>query len=156
MQASASSHPAEAPPVGTDASGGHPCRLLLIDDEVGFVDVLAKRIARRSFEVHKAYSGTEALRIIRDLRFDAAILDLKMEDMDGIDVLRVIKRMAPHLPVIMLTGHGCQEAAREGMEAGAFDYLTKPCEFEELMKKIELAIQSFGGCRGRDARAVRG
>jgi len=156
MQASSSSHPAEDPPVGTDVSVKDPCRLLLIDDEKGFVDVLAKRIARRSFDVYKAYSGTDALRIIRDHRFDAAILDLKMEDMDGIDVLRVIKRMAPHLPVIMLTGHGCQEAAREGMEAGAFDYLTKPCEFEELMKKIELAIQSSGGCRGRDARAVRG
>ncbi len=156
MQASASSHAVEEPSVGTDGSRGDPCRLLLIDDEARFVDVLAKRIARRSFEVHKAYSGTDALRIIRDHRFDAAVLDLKMEDMDGIEVLRVIKRMAPHLPVIMLTGHGCQEAAREGMEAGAFDYLTKPCEFEELMKKIELAIQSSGGCRGRDARVVRG
>ena len=131
------------------------CRLLIIDDEVGFVDVLAKRIAKRSFEVHKAYSGTDALRIIRDHRFDVAVLDLKMEDMDGIEVLRIIKRMAPHLPVIMLTGHGCQEAAKEGMEAGAFDYLTKPCEFGELMKKIEEAIQSSGGCRGRHSGIVR-
>lgn len=155
MQVPDSSRSEEGPSVGTEVPIGHSCRLLLIDDEVRFVDVLAKRIAKRAFEVHKAYSGTDALRIIRDHRFDVVILDLKMEDMDGIDVLRVIKRMAPHLPVIMLTGHGCQEAAREGMEAGAFDYLTKPCEFEELMKKIELAIQSSGGCRGRDARAVR-
>jgi DNA-binding NtrC family response regulator len=78
-----------------------------------------------------------------------------MEDMDGIEVLRIIKRMAPHLPVIMLTGHGCQEAAKEGMEAGAFDYLTKPCEFGELMEKIEEAIQSSGGCRGRHSGIVR-
>lgn len=135
-------------------SSDSACRLLIIDDEVGFVDVLAKRISKRSFDVHKAYSGTDALRIIRDHRFDVALLDLKMEDMDGIEVLRIIKRMAPHLPVIMLTGHGCQEAAKEGMDAGAFDYLTKPCEFGELMEKIQQAIQSAGGCRGRHSRTV--
>lgn len=152
MNASDSTENAAAPP-GAEAVSA--CRLLIIDDEAGFADVLAKRIAKRSFEVHKAYSGTDALRIIRDMRFDVAVLDLKMEDMDGIEVLRIIRRMAPHLPVIMLTGHGGQEAAKEGMESGAFDYLTKPCEFAELMKKIEQAIQSSGGCRGKYSRIVR-
>ena len=68
-----------------------------------------------------------------------AILDLKMEDMDGIEVLKIFKKMDPDMPVIMLTGHGSEKAAREGMELGAFDYLTKPCDLEELVEKIEEA-----------------
>jgi DNA-binding response OmpR family regulator len=129
-------------------SGQSDIRLLLVDDEVGFVNVLAKRITRRHFDVQKAYSGSEAIQILRNNVFDVAILDLKMEDMDGIDVLKVFKKMAPRLQVIMLTGHGCEEAAREGLEAGAFDYLTKPCEFEELMKKIQAAVAQSGGVHG--------
>jgi len=67
------------------------------------------------------------------------VLDLKMEDMDGIEVLKVIKRMVPDLPVILLTGHGSQTAAKEGILSGAFDFLTKPCELVELMEKIKEA-----------------
>lgn len=130
------------------ADQSNDIRLLLVDDEIGFVNVLAKRIARRHFDVQKAYSGSEAIQILRKSVFDVAVLDLKMEDMDGIEVLKVFKKMAPSLQVIMLTGHGCEEAAREGMEAGAFDYLTKPCEFDELMKKILDAAAQSGGDHG--------
>jgi DNA-binding response OmpR family regulator len=125
-----------------------PIRLLLVDDETGFVNVLAKRIAKRGFSVTKAFSGLEAIQVLRKEIFDVAVLDLKMEDMDGIEVLKVFKKMAPRLQVIMLTGHGCEEAAREGLESGAFDYLTKPCEFEELMKKIQDAAARSGGSHG--------
>jgi DNA-binding NtrC family response regulator len=59
-----------------------------------------------------------------------------MEDMDGIEVLKVLKIMDPRLAVIMLTGHGSAEAAEQGLKLGAFDYLSKPCELEELVKKI--------------------
>lgn len=68
--------------------------------------------------------------------FDAAVLDLKMNDMDDLEVLKVFKKMMPELGVIMHTGHGSEQAASEGIEFGAFDYLTKPCEIEELAEKI--------------------
>ncbi|WP_462326964.1 response regulator [Desulfobaculum sp.] len=115
-------------------------RILLVDDEKGYVDVLTKRLKRRGMDVTGALSGTEALRLMRGNDFDVAVLDLKMEDMDGIEVLDVFKRMAPEMPVIMLTGHGSRQAARQGMARGAFDYLTKPCELEKLVKKIREAV----------------
>jgi len=114
-------------------------RLLLVDDEKGFLDVLSNRLARRGFDAVKAYSGTQALRVLRKNDFDLMVLDLKMEDMDGIEVLKIVKKMAPELPVIILTGHGSQTAAEDGMALGAFDYLTKPCELSELLEKISQA-----------------
>ena len=111
-------------------------RLLLVDDEQGFVNVLAKRIGKRHIAVRKACSGFEAIQILREERFDVAVLDLKMEDMDGIEVLKIFKKMDPTMPVIMLTGHGSETAAREGVKAGAFDYLTKPCDLDDLIEII--------------------
>lgn len=113
--------------------------VLLVDDEKGYVDVLSNRLARRAIHATRAYGGTQAIQILRKQDFDVVVLDLKMEDMDGIEVLKIMKKMVPTLPVIILTGHGSQTAAREGMDAGAFDYLTKPCEFKELMAKIREA-----------------
>ncbi|MBU4316473.1 MAG: response regulator [Proteobacteria bacterium] len=112
-------------------------RILFIDDEVGFVDVVAKRMEKRGMDVTKTNSGAQALQALRKNDFDVVILDLKMEDMDGIEVLKILKRMAPDLEVIMLTGHGSEKAAKEGIQFGAADYLTKPCDFEELMDKIK-------------------
>jgi DNA-binding NtrC family response regulator len=115
--------------------------LLFVDDEKGFVDVLSNRLMRRNIEVTKAYSGLDGIQALRKRDFDVAILDLKMEDMDGIEVLKIFKKMFPPMEVIMLTGHGSEQAARDGMEFGAFDYLTKPCELNGLMKKIQEAVQ---------------
>ena len=117
----------------------NPIRLLLVDDEKDFVNILSKRIKRRNIDVAKAFSGTEAIQALRGQEFDVAVLDLKMEDMDGIEVLKMFKIMDPHLAVIMLTGHGSAEAAEQGIKLGAFDYLTKPCEPEELLEKIMAA-----------------
>lgn len=110
--------------------------VLLVDDEKGYLNVLSNRLARRLIHATKAFSGTQAIQILRKNDFDVVVLDLKMEDMDGIEVLKVMKTMVPDLPVIILTGHGSQTAAKEGMTFGAFDYLTKPCELMELMDKI--------------------
>ena len=118
-----------------------PIKILLVDDERGFVDVISKRMSKRNIEVTQAYSGTEALQALRREDFDVTVLDLKMEDMDGIEILKILKKMAPDLPVIMLTGHGSEEEARDGIRFGAFDYLTKPCDFEELIVKIKEAYQ---------------
>ena len=117
-----------------------PIKLLLVDDERAFVDVLSNRLARRKIDVTKAYTGSEAIQSVRKNDFDVAVLDLKMEDMDGIEVLRIFKKMLPSMAVIMLTGHGSEQAAKDGISAGAFDYLTKPCQFEELLEKIGEAV----------------
>ena len=114
-------------------------RVLLVDDEEGYVNVLSNRLQKRGFDVARTYSGTEALQALRKNEFEVAVLDLKMEDMDGLEVLKVFKRMDPKMEVIMLTGHGSQTAAVQGIEMGAYDYLTKPCDFESLLKKIQKA-----------------
>jgi len=120
----------------TEAETSERIRLLLVDDEEAYVKILAKRLAKRNYEVAVAFSGTQGIQAARREDFDVAVLDLKMEDVDGIEVLKVFKKMAPKMEVIMLTGHGSEQAAREGVQFGAFDYLTKPCELEELIEKI--------------------
>ena len=117
-------------------------KLLLVDDEVGFLDILAKRLRKRGMDVTPASTGTEAIQVIRKNDFDVAVLDLKMEDIDGIEVLKIFRKAYPEMQVIMLTGHGSAKAAREGIELGAFDYLTKPCELEDLLKKIHKAREA--------------
>jgi len=116
-------------------------KVLLVDDEKGYINVLSNRLSKRSINATKAFSGTQAIQILRKNDFDVVVLDLKMEDMDGIEVLKIMKKMAPEVPVIFLTGHGSQEAAREGIAFGAFDYLTKPCELSQLIEKIKQANQ---------------
>jgi DNA-binding response OmpR family regulator len=119
-----------------------PIRLLLVDDEQGFVEVLTKRLRKRNYEVTSVLSGKEAVRVMRGQSFDLAVLDLKMEDLDGIEVLKIFKIMDPQMPVIILTGHGSEQAAREGLALGAVDYLMKPCDLEELMQKITESIST--------------
>lgn len=114
-------------------------RLLLVDDEVGYLEVLSKRITRRGLLVTTAPSGADAMQALKKADFDVAVVDLKMGDMDGIEVLSFLKKMDPSLSVIMLTGHGSEQAAREGLAQGAFDYLTKPCELEVLLERIQAA-----------------
>ncbi len=116
-------------------------KLLLVDDEEGYVNVLANRLSKRNIDVTKAYSGTQGIQAVRKADFHVAVLDLKMEDMNGIEVLKIFKKMYPEMEVIMLSGHGSEQSAREGMELGAFDYLTKPCELEELVEKIREAAR---------------
>ncbi len=122
----------------------HPeaIRLLLVDDEVGYIEVLSKRLTRRGFKVMTASSGAEAIRALRKSDFDVAVVDLKMEDMDGIEVLKVLKKMVPALHVIILTGHGSERAAREGIAQGAFDYLIKPIGLDPLIARIRAAMSS--------------
>ena len=116
-------------------------KVLLVDDEEGYVNVLAKRMTKRQVEVSVALSGSVAIQILRKKDFDVAVVDLKMEDIDGIEVLKIFKKMDPELPVVMLTGHGSEKAARDGLALGAFDYLTKPCDLEDLLATITKAAE---------------
>ncbi|MEJ2587009.1 MAG: response regulator [Deltaproteobacteria bacterium] len=119
--------------------------VLFVDDEVPFADVVSKRLHKRGMTVTAVYSGAQAVRAIRKHDFDVAVLDLKMEDMDGIEVLKIFKKAYQEMAVIMLTGHGSEKAAREGLACGAFDYLTKPCDLESLVEKIHEAAGQGGG-----------
>lgn len=121
-------------------SGGHKPLVLLVDDEKEFASIMAKRLAKRGYRVITANSGLEAVRLARDHDFEAAVLDVKMEGMDGIETLKTLRMLLPRLQVIMLTGHGSVEIARQAMSLGAHDYLTKPCELSDLMAKLQEAL----------------
>jgi len=112
-------------------------KALLVDDEESFRNTLSKRLTRRGMAVEQAGSGEEALAMLADCRPDVVLLDVKMPGMDGLTVLHKIKEADPLIEVVMLTGHASMEIAIRGMELGAFDYLMKPVEFEELLYKLE-------------------
>lgn len=120
--------------------GDTEIKLLIVDDESGFTGVLAKRLSRRGFRVDTAASGEEAIPMLRLHRYDVAVLDLKLEGMDGEEILKVFKLMAPDMPVLMLTGHGSESALAECMKLGAEDYLSKPIDLETLMLKIRETV----------------
>jgi DNA-binding NtrC family response regulator len=114
--------------------------VLLVDDETPFVETMTKRLTKRNLSVQTAFSGYEALdKLEKENGVDVVILDVKMPGMDGIETLREIKKMRPLTEVIMLTGHATVETAIEGMKLGAFDYLMKPCNIEQLMAKVQEA-----------------
>jgi two-component system OmpR family response regulator len=116
-------------------------RVLLVDDEEDFRTTLAKRMAKRKVEVAEAESGLAAVELLQNGVFDVVVLDVRMPGMDGIETLRRIKAIRPLVEVIMLTGHASVESGIEGMRLGAFDYLMKPCEINELLLKIQDAYQ---------------
>jgi len=129
--------------------------VLLVDDEVPFVETMTKRLNKRNLSILNAFSGTEALEVLeKESNVDVVILDVKMPGMDGIDTLREIKRVHPLVEVIMLTGHGTIESGIEGMKLGAFDYLTKPCNIDQLMTKVQEAkdLKSMREDKIRQAR----
>lgn len=109
-----------------------PTNILLVDDEKDFVEMLAMRLEDAEEKVTPAYDGQTCLDILAKELIDVVILDIKMPGMDGIQTLRTIKSRHPLVEVILLTGHGSTETAIEGMKLGAFDYLLKPADFEEL------------------------
>ncbi len=114
-------------------------RVLVVDDEKDFVDQLSQRMELREYDVTTAYSGEAALEKLRSYNYDVIILDVLMTGMDGIETLQEAKKLKPLTEVIMLTGHATVETAIEGMKLGAFDYLKKPADTEELIKKIDAA-----------------
>lgn len=124
--------------------------VLLVDDEVEFLDVLVKRLRKRKLSLLSASSGEEALKLVRENPVDVAVLDVKMPGMDGISVLKEIKKINASIEVIMLTGHANVEVALEGMELGAFDYLMKPVDFDELLYKLQDAYKKKTLQRGKE------
>jgi len=111
-------------------------KLLLVDDEEMFLEFLSRRLINYQYDVTTCLSGEKALEMTRDYDFDVVILDVLMPGMDGIETLREIKKIKPLIEVIMLTGHASRESGIEGIKLGAHDYLSKPCNTEDLIAKI--------------------
>ena len=112
-------------------------RILLVDDEHEATDLLSKRLTRRGCICRCAHNGEEALALIEQERPDVVILDVKMPGMDGLSVLEKIKRLYPEIEVIMLSGHADPNSAVNGLRLGAFGYVMKPPNFNELWHLIE-------------------
>ena len=115
--------------------------VLLVDDETDFLSTMVKRLGKRGLNPITAQTGEAALDLLKNNAVDVVVLDVKMPGMDGIETLREMKRLDPLIEVIMLTGHASVEVAIQGMELGAFDYLMKPTEIDELCYKLEDAYR---------------
>ena len=120
--------------------------VMLVDDEAPFVETMTKRLSKRDLNVIAAFSGQEALETLDKHRdVDVVILDVKMPGMDGIETLKKLKAGYPLIEVVMLTAHATVESAIEGMKFGAFDYLMKPCDMEQLLGKVNEAARKKHG-----------
>ena len=111
-------------------------RILIVDDEVDLISTMAERLALRGFQVETATSGTDALRQVSEKDFSVLILDVKMPGIGGLKLKAEIKRKHPDLPVILFTGHSSVADAERGIREGAFDYLMKPIDIDDLIEKI--------------------
>jgi DNA-binding NtrC family response regulator len=117
-------------------------RLLVADDEESFLKSVAKRLELQGLEVVTATNGKAAIKSAKREKFDVALVDLRMPDLDGAEVLRVLKKRHRFLEVVILTGHASIDSAVECTKLGAFDYLEKPYEFEALLDVIRRAYEA--------------
>lgn len=116
--------------------------ILLVEDESNMAKMLAKILQRKGYVIETACNGREALRLLDQSAFDVVITDLKMPVMDGMQLLRVMNVKERGCQVIVLTGHGTIESAVEAMQLGAVDYLTKPCNPDELLIKVDKLLET--------------
>jgi len=139
-------------PAGAEVGKVEEIRVHLVDDEVEFLETLEKRLRKRNLQVSCSRSGEAALEFLVAHPVDVVVLDVKMAGMSGVQTLREIKRKAPLVEVIMLTGHANIEVAIEGMELGAFDYLMKPVDIDDLLFKVQDAYKKKSLQEGRIRR----
>ena len=127
-------------------------KILLVDDEVVFTDNMTKLLTTRGYRVTGVNSGDSAIQALERENFDVVVLDLKMPGMDGITTLKEIKKLGLFTETLILTGHGSIDTALEALKLGAYDYLTKPCEIDELADKIEGAWAKKDDAQQKDMR----
>jgi DNA-binding NtrC family response regulator len=114
-------------------------RLLFVDDEEDFVKYMTKRLELHDFEIHAYTNPVQALSETEGGNFDVALLDLKMPEMGGEELLNRLKERDPGLEIIILTGHGSVDSAFRSAQHGAYEYLQKPCDFDGLVSSINNA-----------------
>lgn len=112
-------------------------KVLVVDDEERFRNTMCKLLTVRGLTANAAGSGTEALEKLRNETYDVTILDVRMPEMSGVQVLAEIRKIDPEVEVIVMTGYASVDTAKEIIKLGAYDFLLKPYEIEELMEKIE-------------------
>lgn len=112
-------------------------KVLLVDDETDFLDTLTKRLRKRGLDVNGVGTGEDALVYLEGNAVDVVVLDVKMPGMGGTQALLEIKRRFPLVEVIMLTGHADMQSAIHGLEMGAFDYLMKPMDIDDILYKLQ-------------------
>ena len=117
-------------------------KILLVDDEQEFVETLSERLKMRDLKSEMALDGEEALQVVQDQEPDVMVLDLKMPGIDGMEVLRRVRKSFPKVRVVILTGHGTQKDEEQARRLGAFEYLQKPVDIEHLVKVLRKAFQS--------------
>ncbi len=115
-------------------------RVMIVDDEEDLVSILVERLQFRGYQAEGVLSGKEAIAKAAVQEFDIAVIDVKMPEINGIETLRRLKKIKPSMKVILLTGHGCEAEGEEGLAEGAFDYLIKPVNIEEITAKINSAL----------------
>ena len=118
-------------------------KILLVDDEKEFVETLSERMEMRDLASDIALNGEEALQMVEDDAPDVMVLDLKMPGIDGMEVLRKVKKAYPDVQVIMLTGHGSEKDEEEARRLGAFEYLQKPTGVDKIVQTIKRAFKKF-------------
>ena len=117
-------------------------KVLMVDDEEDFVTTLSERMKLREVDSEVALDGEQALQRVEDDIPDVMVLDLKMPGIDGLEVLRRVRKAYPQIPVVILTGHGSEKDEAEARRLGAFDYLQKPVDIEKLIKTLRKAYKS--------------
>jgi two-component system response regulator CpxR len=122
-----------------------PSRILLVDDEREYVHTLSERLQTRNLPAEVVYDGEQALAVLASESPEVMVLDLKMPGIDGIEVLRRVKRDHPEVEVIILTGHGSDREKELAMELGAFAYLQKPVDIDVLAETMKKAYRQVGG-----------
>lgn len=118
---------------------GEKIKLLFVDDEKDFVKYMTRRLEPHEFEIHAFTNPVEALEQATGGNFDVGLLDLKMPEMDGEELLNRLKKHDPGMEIIILTGHGSIESAFRSAKRGAYEYLLKPCDFDALVGAINNA-----------------
>jgi two-component system, OmpR family, response regulator len=116
-------------------------KVLIVDDEADFLETIVMRLRRRKIDAYGVDGGKKALEIVENERFDVVVLDVLMPGLDGIETLKLLKKKKPFIEVIILTGHGSVESGLQGMQFGAFDYIMKPADLDELLEKIQQAYE---------------
>jgi len=115
--------------------------VLLVEDESAAVRVMTLALQRENFQVHAAGEAAAALAMVDDVKPEVVVADYLLPGMDGMEMLRFLQRRAPDLPVVMVTGHGDERVAAEAMKLGAFDYLPKPLDYDELSRVLRRAVE---------------
>jgi two-component system, OmpR family, response regulator len=145
-----------APAGGLSRADGSPVRVLVVDDEPSLAELLGSVLRYEGWQIRTAADGSSAVRAARDFQPDAIVLDIMLPDFDGLEVLRRVRALLPHVCVLFLTARDSVQDRVTGITAGADDYVTKPFSLEEVVARLRGLLRRAGMARAGMARAGGG